>query len=238
MNARKHGLRGHEVLLPDEDPAEFEAFRENIFRDLRPVGFLESELADHVVSSCWWLRRCDRLGAALLDGGTYVMDAIASKTLEEFAEMLEPKENPEDMSLAQLAGESLILLGQEYYRIKNQELEKGRNKTSTDCYQKENKIEQKAENDDSPFGQSLVDLHQQLCESEQQCNPLTYDIALAFRKDLSQQEALAKLSRYETAHHRAFHRALQDLHRLQDRRQKTPTSRPDVIDVDPSGGSE
>ena len=237
MNARKHGLRGHEVLLPDEDPAEFEAFRENIFRDQRPVGFLEAELADHVVSSCWWLRRCDRIGAGLLGGGTYVMDTIASKTLEEFAEMLEPKENPEDMSLAQLAGESLILLGQEYYLTKK-ELEKGRNKTSTDCYQKENKIEQKAENDDSPFGQSLVDLHQQLCESEQQCNPLTYDIALAFRKDLSKQESLLKLSRYETAHHRAFHRALQDLHRLQDRRQKTPTSRPDVIDVDPSGGSE
>ena len=237
MNARKHGLRGHEVLLPDEDPAEFEAFRENIFRDLGPVGFLEVELADHVVSSCWWLRRCDRMGAGLLGGGAYVMDAIASKTLEEFAEMLEPKENPEDMSPAQLVGESLILQGQQY-RTKTQKLKEGRNKTSTDCYQKENKIEQNAENDDSPLDQSLVDLHQQLCESEQQRNPLTYDIALAFRKDLSQQEALAKLSRYETAHHRAFHRALQDLHRLQDRRQKTPTSRPDVIDVDPLGGSE
>jgi hypothetical protein len=237
MNARKHGLRGHEVLLPDEDPAEFEAFRENIFRDLRPVGFLESELADHVVSSCWWLRRCDRLGAALLGGGTYVMDAIASKTLEEFAEMLEPKENPEDMSPAQLVGESLILQGQQY-RTKTQKLKEGRNKTSADLYQKENKTEQKSENDDPPLDQSLVDLHLELSESEQQRNPLTYDIALAFRKDLSQQEALTKLARYETTHRRAFHRALQDLHRLQDRRQKTPTSRPDVIDVDPSGGSE
>ena len=234
MNARKHGLRGHEVLLPDEDPAEFEAFRENIFRDLRPVGFLESELADHVVSSCWWLRRCDRLGAALLDGGTYVMDAIASKTLEEFAEMLEPKENPEDMSPAQLVGESLILQGQQY-RTKTQKLKEGRNKTSTDCYQKENKIEQNAE-DDSPLDQSTMDLHEQMCESEQQRNPLTYDIALAFRKDLSQQEALAKLARYETTQRRAFHRALQELHRLQDRRQKTPTSRSDVIDVESGGG--
>ena len=234
MNARKHGLRGHEVLLPDEDPAEFEAFRENIFRDLGPVGFLESELTDQIVSSRWWLRRCERMGAGLLGGGTYVMDTIASTTLDEFAEMLEPKENPEDMSTAQLVGESLILQGQQY-RTKTQELEEGRNKTSTDCYQKENKIEQNAE-DDSPFDQSTMDLHEQMCESEQQRNPLTYDIALAFRKDLSQQEALAKLARYETTHRRAFHRALQDLHRLQDRRQKTPTSRSDVIDVESGGG--
>ena len=236
MNARKHGLRGHEVLLPDEDPAEFEAFRENIFRDLRPVGFLEAELADHVVSSCWWLRRCDRIEAGLLGGGTYVMDEIASKTLEEFAEMLEPKENPEDMSTVQLVGESLNLQAQQY-RTKTQKLKEGRNKISRDCYQKENKIEQKSENDDPPLDQSLVDLHLELSESEQQRNPLTYDVALAFRTDLSQQEALTKLARYETTHRRSFHRALQDLHRLQDRRQKTSTARPDVIDVEASVSS-
>ncbi len=63
MNARKHGLRGHEVLLPDEDREEFEEFRENFFRDLRPAGFLESELTDQIVSSRWWLRRCERMGA-------------------------------------------------------------------------------------------------------------------------------------------------------------------------------
>ncbi len=92
------------------------------------------------------------------------------------------------------------------------------------------------DHDDSPLDQSLADLHLELSESEQQRNPLTYDIALAFRKDLSQQEALAKLARYETTHRRAFHRALQELHRLQDRRQKTPTSQSDVIDVESGGG--
>ena len=46
------------------------------------------------------------------------------------------------------------------------------------------------------------------------------------------------LARYEAALQRSLDRGLQRLHRLQDRRQKTSTSRPDVIDVDPSGGSE
>ena len=36
------------------------------------------------------------------------MDMIASKTLDEFVEMLEPKENPEDMSPAQLLGQMII----------------------------------------------------------------------------------------------------------------------------------
>jgi hypothetical protein len=225
MNAKKHGLRGHEGLLPDEDPAEFESFRENMFRDLRPNGFLESELADRVVYEFWILRRCERIGAGLLGGGTYVMDTIASKTLEEFAEMLDPKENPEDMSPAQLAGEMLLCQGQRY-RLKTQEIEKNPHKYDSSA------------DDDSPFDQSFVDLHDQLCESEQQKNPLTYDIALAFRKDLSQQEALAKLARYETTHSRALQRSLQDLHRVQDRRRKASTSQPDVIEVDPSGGSE
>ena len=71
-----------------------------------------------------------------------------------------------------------------------------------------------------------------MCESEQQQNLLPYDSALAFRRALSKDEALLKLARYETMHRRAFHSALQELHRLQDRRQKKGASHPSIIEVD------
>jgi hypothetical protein len=105
-------------------------------------------------------------------------------------------------------------------------------------YQQARIAEVRMEDYQAVLDKELMDLFFKLAESEQQRNPLTYDVALAFRKDLSEQETLLELARYEAALQRSLARALQRLHRLQDRRQKTSTSRPDVIDVDPSGGSE
>jgi hypothetical protein len=105
-------------------------------------------------------------------------------------------------------------------------------------YQQARIAEVRMEDYQAVLDKELMDLFFKLAESEQQRNPLTYDVALAFRKDLSEQETLLELARYEAALQRSLDRALQRLHRLQDRRQKTSTSRPDVIDVDPSGGSE
>ena len=72
-NALKHGLRARrQVLLADEDPAEYRALQAAARAELAPVGALQSELAARIVTTAWRARRADRLEAALL--GRYLGD--------------------------------------------------------------------------------------------------------------------------------------------------------------------
>ena len=64
-NALKHGLTGKQVVLPGEDPAEFDAFRSGLIAELAPQGALEEILAEKVVADAWRLRRVSPLEAAL-----------------------------------------------------------------------------------------------------------------------------------------------------------------------------
>ena len=63
-NAMKHGLTGKQMVLPGEDPAEFDAFRSDLFVDLAPQGALEEILAEKIVADVWRLMRIPRLEAA------------------------------------------------------------------------------------------------------------------------------------------------------------------------------
>ncbi len=49
MNAVTHGLSSVEVLIPDENSADFESFRRDAHRNLATVGRVETELADRIV---------------------------------------------------------------------------------------------------------------------------------------------------------------------------------------------
>jgi hypothetical protein len=63
MNRLSHGLRAAVVVVPGEDPAEWENFREKIVASLEPENLLEAELASRVASGLWRLRRCDAMEA-------------------------------------------------------------------------------------------------------------------------------------------------------------------------------
>ena len=66
-NALKHGLRARrQLLLADEDAAEFRAFQAAAQAELAPSGALQTELAARIVTTAWRARRADRLEAALL----------------------------------------------------------------------------------------------------------------------------------------------------------------------------
>ncbi len=65
-NATKHGLLSHQVVLPDENEAEFDGFRDRLVEDLAPSGELESVLAERIVLAAWRLRRVVRLEAAVV----------------------------------------------------------------------------------------------------------------------------------------------------------------------------
>ncbi|MGA7872084.1 MAG: hypothetical protein WCA22_14450, partial [Candidatus Binatus sp.] len=51
MNATKHGFTALDVVLPGEDPADFEHFRAGILASLDPHGALENFFAEKCTSS-------------------------------------------------------------------------------------------------------------------------------------------------------------------------------------------
>lgn len=57
LNATSHGLRAASPVVPGEDPAAWEEYRDAVVSDLAPVGILETELADRVALLAWRLRR-------------------------------------------------------------------------------------------------------------------------------------------------------------------------------------
>jgi hypothetical protein len=64
-NALKHGLTGRQVVLPNEDPEEFDTFRAGLLNALQPHDELEGSFAERIVIDEWRLRRIPVLEAAL-----------------------------------------------------------------------------------------------------------------------------------------------------------------------------
>jgi len=66
QNSLKHGLTAKTVLLPGEDPAEYQSFSDQIISDLAPVTEVESALARELVDLQWRLLRVPTLEARIL----------------------------------------------------------------------------------------------------------------------------------------------------------------------------
>ena len=57
QNAIKHGLCAERVVILGEDPEDFERLREGLIHQYTPVGFLERDCVERIVSLIWRLRR-------------------------------------------------------------------------------------------------------------------------------------------------------------------------------------
>ena len=66
LNSLKHGLTARTVLMPGEDKAAYDSFRNDIFADLKPGGPVETALADCIAANLWRLKRVPFLEAQLL----------------------------------------------------------------------------------------------------------------------------------------------------------------------------
>jgi hypothetical protein len=66
LNALKHGLLAKAALLPDEDEAAFRSFADDLLTELKPVGALESLLAEQIINLAWRLQRASLVEAGLL----------------------------------------------------------------------------------------------------------------------------------------------------------------------------
>ena len=66
MNAIKHGLAGANILVLDEDPAQFEALRSGLEMHFAPSSAFAQELVDYIAGLLWRLRRVPLIEAALI----------------------------------------------------------------------------------------------------------------------------------------------------------------------------
>ena len=76
QNALKHGLTAKQVVIFDEDPNDFDDFRDAIWKDLNPCGAREELLAEAIIVDAWRLKRIRRLEAAVYT------EQRAKKTIE------------------------------------------------------------------------------------------------------------------------------------------------------------
>lgn len=60
MNALKHGLRSSAILLPDDDAAEFEGLRHDLFHTYQPRTRDEAACVDAMAGHQWRMARCQR----------------------------------------------------------------------------------------------------------------------------------------------------------------------------------
>ena len=66
QNSRKHGLCSKQIVLPGEDPAEYDALRESLLDDYAPANETERTLVEEVAAGSWRLARARRHETAIL----------------------------------------------------------------------------------------------------------------------------------------------------------------------------
>jgi hypothetical protein len=60
-NAVKHGLFAKEAVITGENAADYEAYRDEFLAEMKPVGAIETMLAERFVSLAWRLMRAQRM---------------------------------------------------------------------------------------------------------------------------------------------------------------------------------
>jgi hypothetical protein len=71
FNALTHGITAEHVVLPDEDPNEFAALKEDLYAELQPAGELEAMQADLFAAYAWRLRRAMRVEKGIFTREVY-----------------------------------------------------------------------------------------------------------------------------------------------------------------------
>ncbi len=66
MNALKHGLQAAHMVIPGEDPEEFEALLRGLEEDYLPVGFREGLLVERIAECTWRLQRARLMETAIM----------------------------------------------------------------------------------------------------------------------------------------------------------------------------
>ena len=87
MNALKHGLTGKQVVIPGEDPEEFELLLSQLMQEHDPQSVLETSLVEWIAGAIWRLKRIPQFEPAIiLAYGAFndQADAVLMLKLTEF----------------------------------------------------------------------------------------------------------------------------------------------------------
>ena len=66
LNSLKHGLTAREVVIPGEDPTEYQALLARAIEEIRPDDVISESLVDRFLSTVWRLKRIPKLEQAFL----------------------------------------------------------------------------------------------------------------------------------------------------------------------------
>jgi hypothetical protein len=66
QNARSHGLTSKQIVLPGEDPEEYDTVRASLIRDYAPANETERTLVEEIAAGSWRLARARRHETAIL----------------------------------------------------------------------------------------------------------------------------------------------------------------------------
>jgi hypothetical protein len=65
-NSTKHGLSSKQIVIPGEDPAEYDADRDELISALKPANAVESDLVEELAANSWRFKRAHRFETAIL----------------------------------------------------------------------------------------------------------------------------------------------------------------------------
>lgn len=83
QNSLKHGLTATHMMLPGENPEEFNELKRAMFSSLNPQGALENQLAERAASLMWRLRRVPVFEAALYQWTAHLKAAVHDPVPDE-----------------------------------------------------------------------------------------------------------------------------------------------------------
>jgi hypothetical protein len=88
LNALQHGLRSSQVLLPGEDPAEFEALQAELAAEWQPASTSELDLVERMAIAKWRAARCEQVQARLEMGDIGRNPAYVDR-IQQYADRLD-----------------------------------------------------------------------------------------------------------------------------------------------------
>lgn len=89
LNALTHGIRSSRLLLPHENPEEYQALLQSLCLDLQPVGALEQLLVDRIAGVVWRKLRMEGGEQAILTA--VQMHSATDKELQDALELSREK---------------------------------------------------------------------------------------------------------------------------------------------------
>ena len=111
LNALRHGLTGHTIVMPAEDLAAYHVFTQHLFDELKPVGYFEMQFAQIIVDTSWRLNRIPALESNLIAlGFNEHSDSIRTEHPEAHAALViteAMREQPRAINSISMHGERL-----------------------------------------------------------------------------------------------------------------------------------